>query len=77
MIRHQAVGMYTAAIFGSLLVQGLKVELVVADVVEAGAAIISSLEDMPGYAGYDQAGTTWHFWSLCMSDQESELWTPE
>jgi hypothetical protein len=66
MIRHQAIGMYTAAIFGGLLIQGIKVERVVAVIVEAGAAIIFALDDMPGYAGYDQADTTWHSGFLSM-----------
>ncbi len=61
MICHLAIGMYPAAIVNSLLSQGIEIIVVViAVVVEAGGAIIATLDDMPRYARYDQTGTTRH-----------------
>jgi hypothetical protein len=65
MICHLSIGMYSAAIFNSLLSQGVELVLVIAVFVEAGSAIISTLDNMPGYARYDETGTARHLRYLC------------
>jgi hypothetical protein len=72
-ICHQAPGVKAALVSGGLFCEGFQEIPVVTVFMETGYPVVTSLDDVPGYAREREAGAAWHDEVLRSMDTANSL----